>query len=122
MTAVDAVLRLRTCPGKMSDFQLRPLSASTDAVERPKRPEMSLIVSPSTTRYSRGARVWAGPVAAPEISTAGRTRVSPALPASARSGPAGGVTRFLTGFFAGVATAGVAPSVRAREPARTTGI
>jgi len=25
----------KTCPGKISDFQLSPLSASTDAVDRP---------------------------------------------------------------------------------------
>ena len=25
----------KTCPGKISDFQLNPLSASTDAVDRP---------------------------------------------------------------------------------------
>lgn len=41
---------LRTWPGKMMDFQPRPLSAKTEAVAKPKRPAMPLTVSPATTR------------------------------------------------------------------------
>jgi hypothetical protein len=43
------LVSLSTCPGKIRDFQLRPLSASTEAVESPYRPAIPLTVSPERT-------------------------------------------------------------------------
>src|SRR3954467_7755874 len=45
----------KTCPGKINDFQLSPLSARTDAVDRPKRPAIDDTLSPGVTVYLAGA-------------------------------------------------------------------